>query len=285
MLSSVTVSDISGWSFENIPEIEVSSGTYLRVSVICDSKRDLFDTAIPGKKEYIYIDSGVKSAGTQGFPDTTTSELWGVPDIEFVTEFIYPSTGVSKGYDTKSSNPGYLGFNAEHNLNGGNIEYIFFDSADNSSWTAWTEDITELDKKYVRWKALISSVESSTSPVIKELEINYNCPPESPSPVSPVGDSVKFLKPEFIWGNSFDLDGDTLTYSLEISPDENFATPYLGYYNIDENVVDYSSFTIPDNLYQAGWYWRMSATDTYSSSVWSSVFDLWVDTTSAGFRK
>ncbi len=279
LLSSATVDDTPGWSFKNISPVEVSSGTYYRVSVICDSKRAYFNTQWPSKRGLIHISTPVESDGQQGFPDETKDDMWGVPDIEFVSEYIYPSTGVSKGYDTEVQEPLYLDFTSSITLNGGDITYLFSDSPDDNSWTEWTENLTGLSQRYLRWKAVLDSPSSALAPKIHNLKINYNCPPQKPVPFSPpTGQEINTLKPEFTWENSYDLDGDTLTYNLQISSVSGFSTVYLAYNNILEGNDGDTDFAVPDYLYHSPWYWRIEAEDPYSTSGWSDHFQVWVDT-------
>ncbi|MGM0441521.1 MAG: DUF4082 domain-containing protein [Elusimicrobiota bacterium] len=279
ILSSTTVPDTSGWSFADISPVKVSSGTYYRVSVICKSSRTYFNTSLPTRRNYLKLYSAVKSTQASGFPSEEIEDLWGAPDIKFVSEYIYPSTGVSKGYDTLVSDPLYLNFTSSETLNGGSVDYSFSDSPDNSSWSEWTSDVTGLSKRYLRWKAVLDSTTSSKTPVVHNLEFNYNCPPQTPTVFSPEDlQPVNTLRPEFVWENSYDEDGDTPTYKLRISTNTGFSPVYFTYEEIAESELNYSSFTITDEIYHSPWYWQIKATDTYSDSAWTSTYTVWVDT-------
>lgn len=82
-------------------------------------------------------------------------------------------TAQSVGYDTGTTRPIFSGYTATQDLAGGSATYQFSDSADNSTWGAWTSDVTTLTKRYVRWKVALQGASTTTPPQIMGVKINY----------------------------------------------------------------------------------------------------------------
>lgn len=64
----------------------------------------------------------------------------------------------------------------------------------------------------------------------------------------------------FTWDNSYDIQGDTVTYNYEISKDKNFNNIYMTINNITDNKCEINK------LNRGVYYWRVKATDNKSNS-------------------
>ncbi|PIU18875.1 MAG: hypothetical protein COT16_00915, partial [Elusimicrobia bacterium CG08_land_8_20_14_0_20_44_26] len=152
-LATATVPDTAGWSWSDIAPVAVSTGVYYRVSVVCSERAAVFNIEIPFENAYVKLTSACYSGGATGFPSSCGGVLSGTPDFQFRTFYRTYAQGRSKGYDTGGNYAKYLSYSASETLNSGTINYSFSFSADNSNWSQWQSDITDIDSnKYVRWR-------------------------------------------------------------------------------------------------------------------------------------
>jgi len=86
------------------------------------------------------------------------------------------SVVVSKGYDLGTADAGFfVAPTATTTLNGGTIDLAYSGSSNNSSWSDWVTDITQLSDRgfrYVRFKATITPG-TTTSPALTGLTIPF----------------------------------------------------------------------------------------------------------------
>lgn len=98
--------------------------------------------------------------------------------------FLTQSYAQSLGYDTGFVSVKYNSVNIVQSIpQGTSTKLSFSDSSDNITFGAcvdgqwkestWTEDITTLNRKYIRWKAVLQTTQPFSTPEIDLIEINY----------------------------------------------------------------------------------------------------------------
>jgi hypothetical protein len=128
---------------------------------------------------------------------------------------------------------------------------------------------------YWRARAFNGSVYSSWSSVrsFTVTGSSSNQPPTSPTLSSPGnGATVSTLTPTLIIGNSYDADGDNLTYHFQVSSTSNFSGTVAGAYNVSEGSGSTTSWTVNNTLSNStNYWWRVRAYDGDEYSYFSQT--------------
>lgn len=184
------------------------------------------------------------------------------------------------------------------------IKFQIASSADNSTWsdfqgvdttsgTFYTFDINgefsinnsnHNDRRYLKYRAVLTSNQSPNSPDIDAMEITYDRSPSAPSLSSPLqGGTTNAKQPVFAWANSSDLDNDPLTYELQVDNELGFGTPIISSAGIPSGAGGYTAYQSTSTLLDNGtWYWRVCANDSSIDGNWSSIYTLHIDTIAPG---
>jgi len=107
--------------------------------------------------------------------DSPTDPPSGTRDFCFKTYNKYFNTsGIiqSLGFDTSKTTNTFLTGTQSVTLNGGTSTLYFSDSADNSTWSDWTTDITTLSRRYIRFKIELTG-SATASPVVDYVTITW----------------------------------------------------------------------------------------------------------------
>lgn len=95
---------------------------------------------------------------------------------------------------------------------------------------------------------------------------------ESPANNSYLNNSL----PEFNWTAGFDVNGDALTYELQVAETGDDWTTLVAYGNTEANELNWT-VTMP--LLDGNYYWRVCANDSLQNGSWSEVWRFTIDTT------
>jgi len=101
-----------------------------------------------------------------------------------------------------------------------------------------------------------------------------NSPPTNVSLIAPINNSVfSTANTHFVWSNATDIDGDTITYLLEIDDNSDFSSVSFVNSSISLSYLDVT-------LNNGGYYWRVLAKDNLNST-WSDIFTFTVKISAA----
>lgn len=90
------------------------------------------------------------------------------------TSYSNISIAQSLPYDTTFASITYRSFNIKQDLPPGTSTLIYFsDSSDKITWSDWTDNITCLSKRYLKWKIQLSTEDTSKTPIVDAITINY----------------------------------------------------------------------------------------------------------------
>lgn len=97
--------------------------------------------------------------------------------------------------------------------------------------------------------------------------VDDTIPPTPPRLLSPFNNSsLNNSKPSMEWSDSIDIGSDVAEYKIEIDDNIDFSSPF-----VNANITT-SSYSVPNNLPDNTYYWRVEAKD--NSNNWSSS-DIW----------
>ncbi|MEA2082046.1 MAG: DUF4082 domain-containing protein [Elusimicrobiota bacterium] len=272
-LATALVSGTTGWSWAEIDPVELSTSSFYRVSAIVSSCC-VFGISIPFENDYIKLTSACVSAAASGFPDISTGVLAGVPDILFRTDYQTYAEGRSTGYDSGTGRARYLSYSSTENLNSGTINYEFSFSSTSIIWYGWLTDISDyVSHKYVRWRAVLTSSDSTKTPELVSIAIHSNSFPEPPEAVFPADMFyINYSSSNLSWNEAFDPDSEEHLYRLQVDNNSVFSSPEKDISGID------SLFLPVSGLAQDRWFWRVKAKDDYGDeSYWSETYSFFVD--------
>jgi hypothetical protein len=146
-----------------------------------------------------------------------------------------------------------------------------------SSTTCYTPsvDLPGGQTYYWRARAFNGSVYSSWSSVRSFMVTggSSNQPPTSPTLSSPGnGATVSTLTPTLIINNSYDANGDNLTYHFQVSLTSNFSGAVAEAYNVPEGSGSTTSWIVNNALSNStNYWWRVRAYDGDEYSSFSQV--------------
>ncbi|MEW5759208.1 MAG: hypothetical protein AB1779_00405 [Candidatus Thermoplasmatota archaeon] len=130
--------------------------------------------------------------------------------------------------------------------------------------------------RWLQWKAYLLTTNSSKTPVLYDVTLTYNRPPDSPILTSPVNNTItNNSKPTFTWDYS-DKDGDAqASFIMEIASSQDFET--VAY---TSGVVSNqeSSWQATEQIPDGTWYWRVKVNDSYDWGEYSKANTIKIDT-------
>ncbi|HUX55115.1 MAG TPA: choice-of-anchor R domain-containing protein [Williamwhitmania sp.] len=103
------------------------------------------------------------------YPDQTIDYIFYVYGKNYDTT---ANVGQSLGFDTGKTSNTFVSGTQSVTLNGGTSTLEFSDSADNSSWSSWTTDITTLSRRYIRFRITLTGT-TTASPLVDYVTINW----------------------------------------------------------------------------------------------------------------
>lgn len=152
-----------------------------------------------------------------------------------------------------------------------------------NTWHYWraqaVDNLIDNTYYYVRAKASDGIAESAWSDVIRFFVNTINDAPSIPVLSNPSdGSGVNTFNPALSVHNSFDIDGDLLTYEFELYEDEAMLNLIASAAAIAET-PDITSWTTPINLTEnKSYYWRARAYDGELYSGWMPLASFMVNT-------
>lgn len=146
----------NGFSLDDTAKIEARGGTGATAN---------------GSDGTIVLRSGFGASPSGVFP---------TPDFQIIPPSTTAQDAISTAYDIGgASHPAltYVGFTkTETKPAGTGITYQFADSADATSWGGWTSDITTLSRRYIRFKATMTTDDAAVTPSLTGLSVQYRHP-------------------------------------------------------------------------------------------------------------
>lgn len=147
----------------------------------------------------------------------------------------------------------------------------YYTQSDTKIWPGHYSD------RWIQYKAYFSSTNSSKSPILKDVSIDYNALPYPPIPITPENNSwLSGNIPMFSW-NFFDLDSSIqVSYQVQIGDTFGFLD-----INYDSGMVQSStsSFTPIESLPDGIWYWRVRTKDSFGDwGAFSLPWKFYIDT-------
>lgn len=134
------------------------------------------------------------------------------------------------------------------------------------------------NKRYLKYKAILSSGDHPYSPMIDDVTVTYNTTPGAPSLSSPIDwAKINSPTPSFSWSAASDPDGDSLAYNLMVAGQNNFSSPV-----INSTGIASTTYTSTTTLQHGTWYWKARAHDGTEFGAWSSTYTVYIDTIAPG---
>jgi subtilase family serine protease len=146
--------------------------------------------------------------------------------------------------------------------------------------TSWnTGYISNNTRYYTRSKASDGLAESQWSDVVEFFVNTINDPPTIPILANPSdGGAVNVFAPDLSIHNSFDIDGDVLTYEFELYEDSGMVNLVAMDTGVTET-LQITSWTVPVLLIEnKTYYWRARAFDREVHSGWMPIASFMVNT-------
>jgi N-acetylneuraminic acid mutarotase len=160
-------------------------------------------------------------------------------------------------------------------------EYVGYDGTTNTYWAPSPSpiDLYNLfdNKRFVKVKFYLSTSYIPNTPFVDKIVLSCNRRPSPTTLLHPKNSSeINLLTPSFMWLEGYDIDGDSLTYTLQISTMAGFDSLYIEISNIEGTSVSIKGLT---ELFEGKWYWRVRSSDSKLQSLWSEKYNFVVDTT------
>jgi len=92
--------------------------------------------------------------------------------------------------------------------------------------------------------------------------------------ISPEDNSSTLTNPEFKWNSALDVEGEPITYQLQVSKSKNFDT-----LERDASGLTTTKYTSPTPLAGSSFYWRVRARDGMGFGAWSETWKFFTDIT------
>jgi len=111
---------------------------------------------------------------------------------------------------------------------------------------------------------------------VRNLTINLNQIPTAPQLFLPTNDTYMTNRtPIFSWSNSSDIDGDTITYNIQVDGDIGFSSPEVDGFDVSsiEETPDTTNWTATAELQEVDteYFWRVRAYDGFEYGSWSEI--------------
>ncbi|MGQ9583450.1 MAG: OmpL47-type beta-barrel domain-containing protein, partial [Thermoplasmatota archaeon] len=90
--------------------------------------------------------------------------------------------------------------------------------------------------------------------------------------ISPENNGGTVPKPTFKWMAAEDADGDTVTYHLQVSPNQDMSSPVL-----DEEGISGTEYKSPVAFLGKEFFWRVRASDAFGYGKWSEIWRFLTD--------
>jgi len=143
------------------------------------------------------------------------------------------------------------------------------------STTAWSASPALSDSATYYWRARAydGQVYSNWSDVRSFSILIQNTAPHAPVLASPAdADDVSELQPLLILSNSYDAEGDNLTYSIEVSSNSDFTALDAITSGLVEGIGSTTEWQVSSPLtVEQTYYWRARCNDGTDNSNWSTV--------------
>ena len=234
-----------------------------------------------------------------GYPiDQDTFCIYGIPDFEFT---FYCKDGVfeSQVYDTGVSAPVYKTYVSSQTTvdpldptDTSTVQWQFAVSSKpagpfSSFLTCNDGDLSAVpSKRYLKFRANLIASEDRKTAYVYGININYNRTPSTFTINSPAdGAIVGTNNPLFSWNPSYDVDGETVTYTVQISSDYGFMPLHVSSSGIITNSFYYTDtgfFSSKPLTDLTTYFWRICAIDkTGDSCGWLGPYSFILDYVSA----
>lgn len=161
----------------------------------------------------------------------------------------------------------------------GGLENLYYSGA--SSYSLWNG---HNNRRYLRYRAYLTTTQPPTSPAVDSVEIVMNFAPYAPTLSAPLsGSTTGSMLPYYYWQNAIDPDNasvysDTITYHVQASSSSGFGSTVVNALNISSATASLCVFHSTNTLHHGIWYWRVQAYDGIAYGPWSSTYTLLVDT-------
>jgi len=151
---------------------------------------------------------------------------------------------------------------------------------DTNKWEFYTNQTNLVAGNYTYQAHAIDTDGAGNETEVRYLEIPDLIPPTTPTLYTPIdgNNTIVDRTPTLIWNNSFDANGDTITYELMVGTNSSFPSPTINQTNLTEGVADTTNYTITDALTtDIPYYWKVRAYDETEYSDWSTSFNFTVE--------
>ncbi|MEW5896304.1 MAG: hypothetical protein AB1668_01305, partial [Nanoarchaeota archaeon] len=118
-------------------------------------------------------------------------------------------------------------------------------------------------------------IEDGVTVFSNNVTIVSNTLPSAPALVSPANNSnITNRTSPFIWNNSADVDGDTLTYNIVIDDNPTFNNPEVNVTNINPTNSVNTTYDLTTELsVDTRYYWMVRANDSTGYGAYSQMFN------------
>ncbi|HLD28939.1 MAG TPA: hypothetical protein VJC03_01255, partial [bacterium] len=131
-------------------------------------------------------------------------------------------------------------------------------------WKNYTPNLETLSLRYFRWKIFLGTDHAGYTPTAQSMTVQYNVAPATVAYSSP-GNSSSVLPDEirFDWEDSYDLDGDTVSYNLALSASPDFVSTITVTSALFDSGFDFTSILQKEQTY----YWKILIRDSGDFTV------------------
>ena len=193
-----------------------------------------------------------------------------------------PILTIINAYDPDGDNL-YYDFQVSSNSAFSTITSEISGLPETSSSTSWivANALTEGSSYYWRARAFDGEYYSSWSSkrVFTVIQTQSNSPPTVPQPVSPAhGSTITTLNPTLIFANSFDANGDQITYQIQVATSTSFNSIVAEASNVSNGSGSYTYWLVNQSLTaNEDYWWRVRAYDGTSASSFCAPVQFFVD--------
>ena len=152
-----------------------------------------------------------------------------------------------------------------------------------SSSTSWivANSLNQGSSYYWRVRAFDGEYYStwSNTRVFSVIQSQSNSPPTTPEPESPSnGSTINTLNPTLIFKNSYDANGDRLTYQIQVATSNSFNTIVATASNVSAGSGTYTYWLVNHSLSEnEDFWWRVRAYDGTAASSFCDPVQFFVD--------
>lgn len=149
-------------------------------------------------------------------------------------------------------------------------------SSDGQNWSDWSkeyinstgEKIQSPPNRYLQYRANFDTNNTANNPSLKEVNIEYNRFPLTPTNLSPENEKQLSNKDKLKWQKAIDPDPeDTITYTLEIDDHPEFKSIDSVTTNIQATEIEIDDLNNFDKFKDdTKYFWRIKAVDNHNAS-------------------